>query len=98
MVALVGDAELDEGNIYEALQEGWKNDLRNCWWIIDYNRQSLDGIVREGLFEAYREDLRGVRLGRRAVKYGACSAPPSKSRAAKAARVDRPAPTSFTRR
>jgi pyruvate dehydrogenase E1 component len=51
MVALVGDAELDEGNIYEALQEGWKNHLRNCWWIIDYNRQSLDGIVREGLFE-----------------------------------------------
>lgn len=51
MVALVGDAELDEGNIYEALQDGWKNDLRNTWWIIDYNRQSLDGIVREGLFE-----------------------------------------------
>ena len=51
MVALVGDAELDEGNVYEALQEGWKNDLRNIWWIIDYNRQSLDGIVREGLFE-----------------------------------------------
>lgn len=51
MVALMGDAELDEGNIYEALQEGWKNDLRRCWWIIDYNRQSLDGIVREGLFE-----------------------------------------------
>ncbi len=50
MIALVGDAELDEGNVYEALQEGWKNDLRNCWWIIDYNRQSLDGIVREGLF------------------------------------------------
>ncbi|EPX85634.1 1-deoxy-D-xylulose-5-phosphate synthase N-terminal domain-containing protein [Salipiger mucosus] len=50
MVALVGDAEMDEGNVYEALQEGWKNDLRNCWWIVDYNRQSLDGIVREGLF------------------------------------------------
>lgn len=50
MVALVGDAELDEGNVYEVLQEGWKNDLRNTWWIIDYNRQSLDGIVREGLF------------------------------------------------
>ena len=51
MVALVGDAELDEGNIYEALQEGWKHGLRNCWWIIDYNRQSLDGVVREGLWE-----------------------------------------------
>lgn len=51
MVALIGDAELDEGNIYEALQEGWKHDLRNVWWVIDYNRQSLDGVVREGLFE-----------------------------------------------
>lgn len=51
MVALVGDAELDEGNVYEALQESWKHDLRNVWWIIDYNRQSLDGIVREGLWQ-----------------------------------------------
>ncbi|MEO1476118.1 MAG: transketolase, partial [Pseudomonadota bacterium] len=51
MIALVGDAELDEGNIYEALQEGWKHDLRNTWWIIDYNRQSLDGVVHEGLWE-----------------------------------------------
>ncbi|WP_136660076.1 transketolase [Nitratireductor sp. XY-223] len=49
MIALVGDAELDEGNIYECLQEGWKQGLRNTWWIIDYNRQSLDGVVREGL-------------------------------------------------
>ncbi|MDH3658611.1 MAG: transketolase [Alphaproteobacteria bacterium] len=51
MVALVGDAELDEGNVYECLQEGWKHDLRNCWWVIDYNRQSLDGVVREGLWQ-----------------------------------------------
>src|SRR5205807_556454 len=42
MIALVGDAELDEGNIFEAILEGWKQGLRNCWWIIDYNRQSLD--------------------------------------------------------
>ncbi|MEM6594900.1 MAG: 1-deoxy-D-xylulose-5-phosphate synthase N-terminal domain-containing protein [Pseudomonadota bacterium] len=71
MVALVGDAELDEGNIYEALQEGWKNDLRNCWWIIDYNRQSLDGIVREGLFERVEKifDAFGWQVVR--VKYGA---------------------------
>ena len=51
MIALAGDAELDEGNIYECLQEGWKHELRNTWWIIDYNRQSLDGIVREGLYD-----------------------------------------------
>ncbi|MBT8423916.1 MAG: transketolase [Silicimonas sp.] len=70
MVALVGDAELDEGNVYEALQEGWKNDLRNCWWIIDYNRQSLDGIVREGLFERVEKifDAFGWDVVR--VKYG----------------------------
>lgn len=30
MVALAGDAEMDEGNIYEVLQEGWKNNLRCC--------------------------------------------------------------------
>ena len=50
MVALVGDAELDEGNIFECLLEGWKQGLRNCWWVIDYNRQSLDAVVREGLY------------------------------------------------
>ncbi len=70
MVALVGDAELDEGNIYECLQEGWKNDLRNTWWIIDYNRQSLDGIVREGLFARVEKifDAFGWDVVR--VKYG----------------------------
>ncbi len=50
MVALVGDAELDEGNIYEAMLEGWKHDLRNIWWVIDYNRQSLDAVVSDRLF------------------------------------------------
>ena len=71
MIALVGDAELDEGNVYETLLEGWKNDLRNCWWVIDYNRQSLDGIVREGLFERIEKvfDAFGWEVVR--VKYGA---------------------------
>ncbi len=50
MVALVGDAELDEGNVHEALLECWKHGLRNCWWIIDYNRQSLDSVVSDELF------------------------------------------------
>ncbi|WP_171181341.1 transketolase [Ruegeria sp. HKCCD8929] len=71
MIALVGDAELDEGNIYEALQEGWKNDLHNCWWVIDYNRQSLDGVVREGLFRRVEQifDAFGWDIVR--IKYGA---------------------------
>jgi len=54
MIALVGDAELDEGNIFEAILEGWKQGLRNCWWIIDYNRQSLDAVIREGLWGRYQ--------------------------------------------
>ena len=55
MVALVGDAEMDEGNIFEALLEGWKHGLRNTWWIVDYNRQSLDAVVREGLWERLKQ-------------------------------------------
>ncbi|MFD0909585.1 1-deoxy-D-xylulose-5-phosphate synthase N-terminal domain-containing protein [Ruegeria arenilitoris] len=70
MVALVGDAELDEGNVYEALQEGWKNDLRNTWWIIDYNRQSLDGIVREGLFERIEKIFDAFGWDVIRIKYG----------------------------
>ena len=51
MIALMGDAELDEGNVFEALLEGWKHDVRNLWWVIDYNRQSLDGVVSDRLFQ-----------------------------------------------
>ena len=50
MVALVGDAEFDEGNVFEAMLEGWKHDVRNLWWVIDYNRQSLDNVVSDRLF------------------------------------------------
>jgi pyruvate dehydrogenase E1 component len=53
MIALMGDAELDEGNIFEALLEGWKQGVRNTWWIVDYNRQSLDAVVREGLYQRF---------------------------------------------
>jgi len=50
MIALMGDAELDEGNIYEALIEAYKHDIRNCWWIVDYNRQSLDATTADRMF------------------------------------------------
>ncbi|EKV32231.1 Pyruvate dehydrogenase E1 component [Caenispirillum salinarum AK4] len=70
MIALVGDAELDEGNIYEALLEGWKNHLRNCWWIIDYNRQSLDAVVREGLYARFDGVFRAFGWEVVTVKYG----------------------------
>jgi pyruvate dehydrogenase E1 component len=71
MIALAGDAELDEGNIYECLLEGWKHGLRNCWWIIDYNRQSLDGVVREGLYERIEAVFRAFGWRVVTVKHGA---------------------------
>lgn len=53
MIALMGDAELDEGNIYECLIEGYKHDLRNCWWVVDYNRQSLDSTTADRMFRRF---------------------------------------------
>jgi len=70
MVALMGDAELDEGNVYECLQEGWKHDLRNVWWVIDYNRQSLDGIIHEGLWERVEKIFEAFGWEVIRVKYG----------------------------
>ncbi|MGZ8310837.1 MAG: transketolase [Allosphingosinicella sp.] len=55
MVALMGDAELDEGNIYECLIEAAKHDIRNCWWIVDYNRQSLDATTADRMFSRFDE-------------------------------------------
>ncbi len=71
MIALVGDAELDEGNIFEAILEGWKQGLRNCWWIIDYNRQSLDAVIREGLWARYEALFRAFGWDVVILKYGA---------------------------
>jgi pyruvate dehydrogenase E1 component len=70
MIALVGDAELDEGNIYEALLEGWKYGLRNTWWIIDYNRQSLDAVVREDLHSRFEQLFGAMGWDVVVLKYG----------------------------
>jgi pyruvate dehydrogenase E1 component len=70
MIALMGDAEMDEGNIFEALLEGWKQGLRNCWWVIDYNRQSLDAVIREGLWERYEQLFRNFGWDVVILKYG----------------------------
>jgi pyruvate dehydrogenase E1 component len=45
--ALVGDAELDEGNIWEAISDPALKNLSNVTWIVDVNRQSLDRVVPE---------------------------------------------------
>ncbi|HJS84261.1 MAG TPA: transketolase [Acetobacteraceae bacterium] len=69
-IAIAGDAELDEGNIYEALLEGWKHDVRDVWWIIDYNRQSLDSVVPDRLFGRIEGLFRDMGWDVVTLKYG----------------------------
>ncbi len=44
-ISLLGDAELDEGSVWEAVSEPLTRELGNALWMIDLNRQSLDRIV-----------------------------------------------------
>ncbi|HEY3342740.1 MAG TPA: 1-deoxy-D-xylulose-5-phosphate synthase N-terminal domain-containing protein, partial [Anaerolineae bacterium] len=59
-IALSGDAELDEGNVWEAIIEESLQGLSNTIWIIDLNRQSLDRVVP------------GVRAARLKAIFAAC--------------------------
>ncbi|MHB8730689.1 MAG: 1-deoxy-D-xylulose-5-phosphate synthase N-terminal domain-containing protein [bacterium] len=44
-IALIGDAELDEGSVWEAVAEPALAHLDNILWIVDLNRQSLDRVI-----------------------------------------------------
>ena len=44
-VAILGDAELDEGNVWEAVADPATAGLGNVMWIVDFNRQSLDRVI-----------------------------------------------------
>ncbi len=70
MIALLGDAELDEGNIYECLIEGYKHDVRNCWWIVDYNRQSLDHTTADRMFRRFDDIFETCGWRVMTLKYG----------------------------
>ncbi|GAA4613544.1 1-deoxy-D-xylulose-5-phosphate synthase N-terminal domain-containing protein [Actinoallomurus liliacearum] len=71
-VALLGDAELDEGNVWEAIADPATQGLGNVMWIVDFNRQSLDRVVPgmriaqwRGQFEAAGWHVVEVKYGRR---------------------------------
>ena len=72
VIVIVGDAELDEGNVAEALAEEVVARLSNVLWIVDVNRQSLDRIVPDGrlrqmraMFEAGGWRVSELRWGRK---------------------------------
>ena len=70
MVALAGDAEFDEGNVFEALFEAWKHDVRNVWWVVDYNRQSLDSVVVDRFSERLEHLFSAIEWQVVVLKYG----------------------------
>jgi pyruvate dehydrogenase E1 component len=71
-VALLGDAELDEGAVWEALVDPLVPRLGEVLWIVDLNRQSLDRVVPDiaagrigRMFEAAGWQTITVKYGRR---------------------------------
>src|SRR5437870_7957226 len=67
---MVGDAELDEGNVWEALLEEAVPFAPNVTWIVDLNRQSLDRITPDArprqlaaLFSTHGWDVIDLRWG-----------------------------------
>ncbi len=54
-IGLVGDAELDEGSVWEALGEEFTQRLARVLWVIDLNRQSLDRVIPDGRTQRLRE-------------------------------------------
>ena len=54
-VSVLGDAELDEGVIWEAIAEPSMADLKNVLWVVDLNRQSLDRVVPGIRMSAWRK-------------------------------------------
>jgi pyruvate dehydrogenase E1 component len=71
-IALLGDAELDEGNVWEAIADPATQGLGNVMWLVDFNRQSLDRVVPgvriaqwRGQFEAAGWHVVEVKYGRR---------------------------------
>ena len=59
-IAIVGDAELDEGNVWEGLLEEAVRELDNLLWIVDVNRQSLDRVVPDARRAQLRDWFRGA--------------------------------------
>ena len=69
--SLVGDAELDEGAVWEAVIDPGISELGEIVWIVDLNRQSLDRVVPniaarrlEKMFDAAGWQVITVRFGR----------------------------------
>ena len=69
-ISLLGDAELDEGNVWEAVADQSTHGLGNVTWIVDFNRQSLDRVVPGVRIEQWRAQFEAAGWHVVDVKYG----------------------------
>lgn len=69
-IALVGDAELDEGNIWEAIADPSLHGLGSVMWVVDVNRQSLDRVIPDQKIKKLIEFFDGAGWHVVEAKYG----------------------------
>ena len=69
-IALLGDAELDEGNIWEAVADNATQGLGKVMWIVDFNRQSLDRVIPGIRIQQWRAQFEAAGWHVLEVKYG----------------------------
>jgi len=70
-IAIIGDAELDEGNVWEAVADPATRGLGDVTWIVDFNRQSLDRVVPGVRIDEWRRSFEAYGWHVQEVKYGA---------------------------
>ena len=68
--AHMGDAELDEGSIWETAAEPLLAEVAGCVWVIDLNRQSLDRVIPGVRVAQMREMFRANGWNVIDAKYG----------------------------
>jgi pyruvate dehydrogenase E1 component len=69
-IAIIGDAELDEGNIWEAIADPVTQGLGDVLWIVDFNRQSLDRVVPGVRARQWEQQFEAAGWHVQEVKYG----------------------------
>jgi pyruvate dehydrogenase E1 component len=69
-IAIIGDAELDEGNVWEAVADPATDGLGKVMWVVDFNRQSLDRVIPGIRIAQWRAQFEGAGWHVSEIKYG----------------------------
>lgn len=69
-ISLIGDAELDEGSVWESVADHATEGLGNVMWVVDFNRQSLDRVIPGVRIQQWRAQFEAAGWHVREVKYG----------------------------